>query len=435
MSTPAAAKRVMVVLVWVLAAAASCGAAQSDDRTLYTADELAAIYRHSPLGRPAADLTNAVAANPAAAVLGQALFYAVRLSGNGRIACATCHQPAHAFTDGRAVAQALGIGTRNTPTLLNAAFGTWFFWDGRTDSQWSQALKVLENPAEVGSDRLYILHGVGEDPALRGAYEAVFGPLPSFEDIRRFPRHARPDADARAAVNVAWLGMTAADRVAVDRAYSNLGKAIEAYERRLISAESAFDRYAAALKSGDSVAQQQAISPAAKRGLQLFVGAGRCELCHAGPAFSDGQFHNLGLPTRPGTAPDTGRDAGIRRLRADPFNGMSAFSDCAGGEASERLQFLPPPGSMLGAFKTPSLRNVALTAPYMHDGRFATLAEVLAFYARARPVEPGQRVGQREKTVDLVPQLTAAQRQELLAFLQTLSSPPVGGDSAMQLNY
>jgi cytochrome c peroxidase len=414
--------RIVVALVCELALAATQGNAQADDRTLYTADELAAIYRHSPLGKPAADPTNAAADDPAGAVLGQRLFYDMRLSGNGQIACATCHQPARTFTDGRPVAQALGTGTRNTPTLLNAAFATWFFWDGRTDSQWSQALKVFENPAEIGSDRLYILHVIYDDPALRRAYEAVFGKLPAFNDRRRFPLHARPDSNAHAAANAAWRGMDAADRAAVNRAYSNVGKAIEAYERRLISGDSTFDRYAAALKSGDQVAQQ-AIPAAAKRGLRLFVGAAHCELCHSGPAFSDGQFHNLGLPMRPGAAPDTGRDAGIRRIRADPFNTTSAFSDSPGSEADERLRFLPPPDSMLGAFKTPSLRNVALTAPYMHDGRFATLDEVLDFYARVPPAQLGRRIGPRERTLDLVPRLSTAQRQDLIAFLQTLTSP------------
>jgi len=414
--------RAMIALVCMLAVAASHGAARPDDRTLYDADELAAIYRHSPLGKPAADPTNAVADNPAAAQLGQRLFYDVRLSGNGQIACATCHQPARAFTDARPVAQALGIGTRNTPTLLNAAFATWFFWDGRTDSQWSQALKVFENPAEIGTDRLHILHVISDDPALRSAYEAVFSTLPSCSDLRRFPQHARPGTDAGAALNAAWMGMTAVDRTAANRAFSNVGKAIEAYERRLVSDDSTFDRYVAALKSGDQVAQR-GIPAAAKRGLRLFVGAGHCELCHAGPAFTDGQFHNLGLPMRPGAAADAGRYTGIGRVRADPFNTTSTFSDSAGGEAGERLRFMPPPDSMLGAFKTPSLRNVALTAPYMHDGRFGTLDEVLDFYAQVPPVEPGRRLGQRERTLDLIPRLTPAQRQDLIAFLQTLTSP------------
>ncbi len=414
--------RIVVALACLLAVAAVRGEPRRDDSMFYTAEELAAIERHSPLGKPAADLTNVVADNSAAALLGQRLFYDVRLSGNGQIACATCHQPARAFTDGRPVAQALGTGTRNTPTLLNEAFATWFFWDGRADSQWSQALKVFENPAEIGTDRLYILHATAADPALRSPYEAVFGKLPSFNDTQRFPLHARPDINAHAVLNAAWQGMSGPDREMVNRVYSNLGKAIEAYERRLVSAASPFDRYAAALKSGDAEAQA-AFSAAAKRGLKLFVGAGHCELCHAGPAFTDGQFHNLGLPTRPGAAPDSGRDAGIRRVRADPFNAGSAFSDCAGGEANERLRFLPVAGAMRGAFKTPSLRNVALTAPYMHDGRFATLEQVLQFYARVPPATPGEPIGPREKTVDLVPRLSAAQRQDLIAFLQTLTSP------------
>jgi cytochrome c peroxidase len=398
--------------------AASC----PDDKALYTADELAAIYRHSPLGRPAPDPTDAVADHPAAARLGQALFYDARLSANGLVACATCHQPARAFTDGLPVAKGLGTGTRNTPSLLNAAFGQWFFWDGRSDSQWSQALKPIENPREAGSDRLHILHVVFGDPVLRGAYQAVFGPLPPLDD-RRFPAHARPDPKLDAVVNAAWMGMAAADRAAVDRAYGNLGKAIEAYERRLVVGDSAFDRYVAGLRSRDAAAEE-ALSPAAKQGLRLFVGPAHCELCHAGPAFSDGQFHNLGLPLLPGEVADAGRGGGIHQVGADPFNSAGAFSDSGGAAADERLRFLPSPDSMLGAFKTPSLRNVARTAPYMHDGRFATLEEVLNFYAGAAPPEQHHWIGQREKTLNLVPHLTAPQRQDLIAFLRALTSPP-----------
>lgn len=393
-----------------------------DERMRYTAEELAAIYRHSPLGRPAPDPTNAVADLAAAARLGQALFYDARLSANGQVGCVTCHQPARAFTDGLPVAKALGTGTRNTPSLLNIAFGQWFFWDGRSDSQWSQALQPLENPREAGSDRLHVLHVVFADPVLRAAYQAVFGPLPPLDE-GRFPAHARPDPDPHSAVSAAWRDMAAADRAAVNRAYGNLGKAIEAYERRLVSGDSAFDRYVSGLRSGDEAARE-ALSPAAKRGLKLFVGAAHCELCHAGPAFSDGQFHNLGLPLLPGAALDPGRSGGIEQLKADPFNSAGAFSDSAGAAARQRLQFLPAPHSMLGAFKTPSLRSVALTAPYMHDGRFATLQQVLDFYAAAPRSDQGHWIGRREKTLDLIPHLTASQKQDLIAFLRSLTSPP-----------
>jgi cytochrome c peroxidase len=394
----------------------------ADDRALYSPEELTAIYGHSTPGNPPPDPTDAVADNPAAARLGRMLFFDARLSDDGKISCSTCHQPARAFTDGRPVAVALGIGARNTPTLLNGAFGSWFFWDGRADSQWSQAVQPLENPSEAGTDRLHIVHVVHDDPGLSDAYSSLFGPLPSLEDEKKFPLHALPGAALHGSWNVAWSNMTPTDRETVNRVWSNLGKALEAYERRLVTGDSAFDRYVAGLKSGNPGVQPN-ISDAAKRGLRLFVGAAHCELCHAGPLFTDGQFHNLGLPLLPGQSADAGRDTGIRQVRDDPFNGAGAFSDAPAGEAQDNLRFLPEPHSMLGAFKTPSLRNVGLTAPYMHDGRFTNLEQVLEFYARGRAATRGLAVGVREKTADLIPQLTADQKEDLVAFLQTLTSP------------
>src|SRR4029077_6148352 len=117
-----------------------------DDRVLFTADELARIYRRSPLGEPPSTPTNGVADSAPAAALGQFLFFDTRLSANGETACVTCHQPARGFSDGRAVAMGLAAGRLNTPPLLNAALNHWFFWDGRADSLWSQALQPLEGP-------------------------------------------------------------------------------------------------------------------------------------------------------------------------------------------------------------------------------------------------------------------------------------------------
>lgn len=406
---------------WARATAAT---AAHDDRLLYTPAELAAIYRHSPLGAPPADPTDAYADSAGAARLGQFLFFDRRLSANGKVSCATCHEPARAFTDGRKLARGIAIGTRNTPSVIDAALGHWFFWDGRADSLWSQALQPFENPREAGSDRLHLAHVVYDDLRLRAAYRQIFGPLPDLDDLGRFPAHARPDANARLPVARAWAGMTAADRYAVDRLFSNLGKAIEAYERRLIDRGSPFDRYVAALRAGDT-AGERAISPAAKEGLKLFVGTANCELCHSGPTFSDGQFHNLGLPVLPGEAPDTGRSAGIRSLTANPFNGAGLFSDDRTGPARAALLYLPSPESQLGAFKTPDLRNVALTAPYMHDGRFTTLAQVLDFYAEGKRASHGELVGVREETANLVPPLNARQKTDLIAFLRTLSGDPL----------
>jgi cytochrome c peroxidase len=401
-------------------------ASAKDDLALYTADELSAIYGHSPLGRLPPDPTNRVAEDPNAAALGQFLFFDSRFSANGAISCATCHNPALAFTDGRALAKGIAVGTRNVPTVLDVAFSQWFFLDGRTDSLWSQAIQPFENAAEFGGDRLQIGLMTIRDPALRTAYQHVFGPLPALTaDLSSAVHHARPDADPQSPVAQAWRNMAPADRRAVDEIFSNLGKAIEAFERKLLGDPAPFDRYVAGLRSHDPTLQQ-AIPPAAKRGLELFVGAGRCELCHSGPAFSDGQFHNLGLPLLPGQAADPGRAEGIRRLHSDPFNGVGHFSDASGTrDAKNRLSFLPDPASQLGAFKTPTLRNVALTAPYMHDGRFTTLEEVLDFYGQEELANRDHLVGVRERTVDLVPHLTGSQRADLVEFLRTLTSPPL----------
>jgi cytochrome c peroxidase len=397
-----------------------------DNPTLYTADELSAIYGHSPLGRVPPDPTNRVAEDPNAAALGQFLFFDSRFSANGRISCATCHNPARAFTDGKALSKGIAVGTRNVPTVLDVAFSQWFFLDGRTDSLWSQAIQPFENAAEFGGDRLQMVLLTIRDPALRTAYQQVFGSLPALTaDFPSSLHHARPDADPQSPLARAWRNISPADRRAVDEIFSNLGKAIEAFERKLLVGPAPFDRYVAGLKSHDPTLQN-AIPPAARRGLKLFVGAGRCELCHSGPAFTDGQFHNLGLPLLPGQAADPGRADGIRRLQGDPFNGVGHFSDVSGTSAAKnRLSFLPEPASQLGAFKTPTLRNVALTAPYMHDGRFTTLEQVLDFYGRGSQTNRGQPVGMRERTVDLVPHLTGRQATDLVAFLRTLTSPPL----------
>lgn len=412
-----------VALIFVSGPLAS---AATGARDLYTPAELAAIYRHSPPGPVPADPTDGVADDPGAARLGQFLFFDTRLSANGKIACATCHQPARAFTDARTLTKGIAVGTRNAPTVLDAAYNHWFFLDGRADSLWSQALQPFENPREMGTDRLHVLHVLAADAVLRAAYERIFGVLPPLSDRRRFPAHARPGPAPHAAAERAWRAMAPADRNAVNLAFSNLGKAIEAYERKLVSRRSPFDRYVKALRRGDPAAQE-VISPAARRGLKLFVGVANCDLCHSGPMFTDGQFHNLGLPVLPGERPDSGRAEGIRLVRADIFNGAGAFSDDRGGAAKRKLAFLPSPKSQLGAFKTPSLRDVALTAPYMHDGRFATLQDVMRFYAQGKAVSRGRLVGTREVTVNLVPRLTPAQQRDLSAFLKTLTGEPLPG--------
>ena len=394
--------------------------------------ERIAISQLSPIGPVPADPTDKVADNPMAARFGQYLYFDPTLSANHKVSCASCHQPARAFTDGRRVGIGIGKDTRNTPTLLNVAYNHWFFWGGRADSLWAQALYVMETPSEFGSDRVHIARVIYDNPALRKAYRKIFGPMPPMDDAARFPADARPvPDDPNARLSKAWAAMAPVDRQAVNRVFSNLGKTIEAYERRLVSADSPFDQFVAGLTTHDA-AKRAELSPAAQDGLKLFIGAAHCDLCHSGPRFTDGQFHDLGLPVLAGEKPDIGRDAGIREVKADIFNGTGPFSDDPTGPAKAKLEFLPPPASARGKFKTPTLRNVARTAPYMHDGRFKTLTEVVSFYAKGKAGIHGRIVGKRERLLDIIPHLTSAQIHDIVAFLDSLNSKPLAHDLLVQ---
>lgn len=389
-----------------------------------TLRDLERIQRLSPLPPPPPDPTNRVADDAAAAILGQFLFFDQRLSRNGSISCSTCHDPARGFSDGLSLPNTLGLGARHTPGILNVAQGRWFFWDGRADSLWSQALGPLENPVEMGFSRLELLHLFAADPDLRTAYNTLFGALPPTQDAQRFPQVARPDpGQPDSAHHLAWIAMAAADRHAVNVFYSNAGKAIAAYERKLHSADAPFDRFVAGVRSGDQE-QLAALDDAQRRGLALFMNRGRCTLCHLGPAFSDSEFHNTSAPPLGGgELRDTGRYGGIPLLQSDPFNAAGLYSDERAGTAAQRVQRVLPSSETWGEFKTPTLRDVARRPPYMHQGQFADLAAVIEFYSSLE----GAAGRNHHAEQILVPLLLSAQEKaELQAFLESLNGrlPP-----------
>jgi len=385
-------------------------------------DERRRILELSPLGPPPADPSNAVADDGAAAELGERLFLEARLSSGG-VSCATCHVPHHGFSDGKQVSDGVGRGRRHTPSLWNVAYNRWWFWDGRADSLWSQTLAPIENETEMAGDRLQAAHFLSGDTELRAAYESVFGSMPDLSDQGRFPAAGHPvpgkPDDPR---SVAWSGMTAADRAAVNRVFSDLGKAIAAYERRLVSSHSKFDRFAEALRAGEDSA---VLSIPAQRGLKLFVGRAQCRVCHGGPNFTDGEFHNTGVPPLDASGrADAGRYAGIPLVLSSPFNLKGRFSDDRSGNAREKLSFLRVTPETWGQFKTPSLRNVALAPPYMHQGQLATLRDVVAFYStRAGTVDPGSSGERILKPLHLSP----AEIDDLIAFLESLTDDAMAG--------
>lgn len=364
--TSAAALAAVFALVQVVDAGGHTGSWNAEQRGRIAALSLSALPPLPP------DPSNAVADDPAAARLGKALFFDTRLSANGKVACATCHDPDTQFQDGTAVGHGVGTGNRRTMPIAGTAYSPWMFWDGRADSQWAQALGPLENPIEHGSNRAAIVQQVAENHA--AAYESVFS--------------ARPEAQP------------------VDRAFANLGKAIAAYERTLLPARTRFDDYADAAGRGES---SDALSDQEVAGLGLFIGKGKCLDCHNGPLFTDNDFHNLGVPG----STDDGRLVATAKVQADPFNCLGSYSDAAPEQCME-LAFIKADGEELrGAFKTPSLRGVTQRAPFMHAGQFATLDDVLAHYNTA----PAAAVGHSELTkLGLTPDELAA----LVAFLRTL---------------
>lgn len=383
----------------------------------FSAEELRRIAQHSPLPAPPPDPTNRVADRREAALLGQRLFFETSLSASGRVSCASCHQPGRGWSNGEPLADGERLTRRHVPTLWNVAYGRWFFWDGRADSLWSQALEVLEGELDLASNRLRLVHSVQRDGGLRAAYEGVFGPLADFSDRRRFPADGRPDPDRpEGALNRSWSAMREVDQQAVDQVFVNLGKALAAYQRRLISRNSPFDRFAAGLRQGgDSPA---AISPSAQRGLKLFVGKAGCRLCHSGPNFSDGEFHRLGVPESASFS-DLARLRGIYLLLRNPFNGIGPWSDAP---AASPTRFLPRDEHHgFNELKTPTLRNVAETAPYMHNGRFGTLEDVVRFYSTqaGAPSSPPA-----EKLVRPL-HLSSGEIADLVSFLESLTGEPL----------
>ena len=270
--------------------------------------------------------------------LGRKLFFDRRLSGDGTLSCASCHEPRRAFTDGRSVAQGIGGagGRRNSPTLVNRAWGSSFFFDGRARSLEELALQPIMDPKELGSTADAVLSLARS--SYRSKFRSAFDAEPSLVLIAR---------------------------------------ALASYLRTIVDGDSAFDRFAA---GNDS-----ALTTSARRGLTLFNGKAGCGQCHSGPNLTDEEFHNTGVAWRTGVLTDEGR-AGVTSAPADR-----------------------------GAFKTPTLREISRTAPYMHDGSLMSLHEVIEYYDTGGAKSPS--LDPKLRTLHLSPM----EKADLAAFLDSLT--------------
>jgi len=370
----------------------AAGAAAQTPPVDYSPGEIRSIQSHGPWPQPVLrDPSNRASGNADAIALGQALFFDTRLSPRGDLSCAGCHLPERALTDGRDRAQGGGASKprldRNTQGLWNAGLGRWFGWDGGSDSLWSFSIRPILHPDELGASAAHVARLLRSDAALACRYANAYG------------RAVPPEAAAETAL--------------VDAA-----KALAAYLETLVSGKSAFDELRDALARGDAAAAAR--YPAdARRGLALFAGKGQCGLCHFGPNFSNGEFHNIGMPhlVEPGRV-DPGRHGGIRRVRADKYNLLGEFSDDATRASGSRTLHLAENHASYGQFKVPSLRNVELTAPYMHDGRLASLRDVVRHYSELNE----DRLHQDGEALLKPLRLSEQESEDLVAFLRTLTS-------------
>ena len=299
--------------------------------------------------------------------------------------------------------------------MFNAAYSPlWQFWDGHADSLWSQALSPPEGEAECNSSRLAVAHVLADH--YRAEYDAVFGAgaMPDLSDASRFPPAGKPGQRA-------FDDMSPEDKQTINEVYVRFGKAIAAYERRLVSTAfepSPFDRFMA----GDD----RAMSPAAIRGAQLFVGHAGCNECHRGATFTDFSFHNVGAP-QTGTyvpAVDLGTLRGHRHAGEEPVQPRQQYSDKPQAQHIAALTPLDPTLPFHptdGQFKTPTLRNVARTAPYMHDGAYATLWDVVDHYNFGGGT--GQYAGTKDPAIAPL-MLTDSELGDLVEFLRALDDGP-----------
>ena len=372
-----------------------------------------------------ADPSNAVADDDGAAALGQALFFDESYSSSGDIACATCHDPRAAFDESRETntSEGLEFTGRSSMSVLNGAFAEaseqaspWQFWDGRADSQWAQALGPPESEVEMGSTRVRVALVVFEDYG--DQYEAVFGGFPTLHDSDGnplAPEDAKPGTES-------WDALTPEVQDAFTEVYVNYGKAIAAYERRLISRNSRFDIFWKELDDG--AADSATLTDVEKQGLRVFIGKARCLGCHSGPNFTDGQFHNTAVPqVGEHVEPmDDGRAVGLTMALESPFNCAGRWSDHP-NKSECAISNVGDGEGELGAFKTSSLREIAHRAPFMHTGGVATIEQAIQHYDLGGAA-PGLFAGQRDELMRPIG-LSSPDRTALAAFLRALGGEPL----------
>jgi cytochrome c peroxidase len=337
-----------------------------------------------PLGLPPVPVPADNPITPEKVKLGDKLFHDQRFSNTGEVSCSTCHDKDKGFTDQLPVSEGIRKlkGTRNAPTVINAAYLETQFWDGREPSLESQSAQPFLNPVEMGLENHdLILKIVRTDPEYVDLFKKVFG--------------------------------KSGDQVTM----VEVQQALATFQRTLIAGNSPFDRY---YFGGD----KKAMSPAAIRGLEIFVGQGRCVSCHVieqtQALFTDNRFHMIGVAAHQMPMDLDELSAAVEDVKKKGTD-IAVLSDAK--TSSLGRYAVTRDLTDIGAFKTSTIRNIDLTAPYMHDGSLKTLKEVVQFYNN------GGRLKESDPLPDLLSggirplNLTEEQEADLVEFMKALTSP------------
>ena len=362
------------------------------------AEEIRLILRHGPWPAPwTRDASNRVSGKPEAIALGERLFFEPALSATNSVSCATCHVPDKNWADGRKLGVALGEVDRNTPSVLNVRYQRWFGWDGANDSLWSQSVRPLLDAKEMGASERHVAQFVRGDPELACRYRKAFARAPLADD----------------------------EMLMID-----VGKALAAFQETLITSRTPFDDFRDAVMRNDWKAAA-AYPENALRGARIFMGKGNCSLCHFGPNFSNGEFHEIGIPiVKKSGGIDWGRYQGIKILRASRFNLLGAYNDDKSKASGQSTRFVDLAPQTFEQFKAPGLRNVAFSAPYMHNGHLATLRDVVKHYSEIdvtllhqAHIYAGDVMAEAVPTDSVLRPLKLSDQEigDVVAFLETLS--------------
>ncbi len=386
-------------LAVVAAAALMVGLTQANEPGVIEFDpaEVSRILSHGPWPMKwVPDPSNRVSGNSHAIDLGERLFFDEKLSPKANVSCGTCHIAEYNWTDGVQRNKGQAVVDRNTPTLMNMRHHRWFALDGAADSLWAQSMRPIVDPRELASNAAHVAQYLRKDPDLSCRYEKTFGASPAkLED---------------------------------ETVLVGVGKVMAAFQETLVTEHTPFDTFREALARGDQA--EAALYPReARRGLKIFIGKGNCSTCHTGPLFTNGEFHDVGVSHFIGgdaKRVDGGRHDGIKKLMESKFNLLGPYNDDPTRASATKTTHLKPGHRNFGEFKTPSLRNVGYTGPYMHNGELLTLEQVVHHYSELKV----DRLHSDGENLLKPLKLTKGETADLVAFLQTLNmdrAPPWRG--------